>query len=62
MLTFSRGAMIAIVAGVALLLLLRGLYKWLLLLVAGGIGVLIIGIATSTSVLDVDIQASGVAL
>lgn len=43
-LTFSRGALIAIVAGVALLLLVRGMYKWLLLLVTGGIGVAGVGV------------------
>lgn len=44
MATFSRGALIALVAGVAALLVLRGLYKWLLLVLAGGIGVAAAGL------------------
>lgn len=38
-LTFSRGALIAVGIGVAVLFLLRGLYTWLLLLLAGGVGI-----------------------
>ncbi len=37
-LTFSRGALIALAAGVAILLVLRRLWAWLLLLAVGGIG------------------------
>lgn len=37
-LTFSRGALIALAAGVAILLVLRRLWAWLLLLAVGGVG------------------------
>jgi putative inorganic carbon (HCO3(-)) transporter len=43
-LTLSRGALIALVAGVAIILLLRKLHLWLLLLAAGGIGAAGVGI------------------
>jgi putative inorganic carbon (hco3(-)) transporter len=43
-LTFSRGALIAVGVGVSVLFLLRGLYTWLLLLLAGGVGVAGVGI------------------
>lgn len=43
-LTFSRGALIALAAGVAILLVLRRLWAWLLLLLAGGIGAFVAGV------------------
>lgn len=43
-LTFSRGALIALAAGIAVVLLLRRLWVWLLLLLAGGIGAFAAGV------------------
>lgn len=42
--TFSRGALIALVAGLVVILLVRRLYKWLLAVMAGGLGVAALGL------------------
>lgn len=43
-LTFSRGALIALAAGIAVVLVMRRLWTWLLLLLAGGIGAVVVGV------------------